>query len=101
MAEPQVKKEKIGVQLQTLKPEMASALGLAPDARGAVVTDVEANSVAAKAGLQPEDLIVEVDRKQVGGAEEAATALHASGKATHLLKVLRAGTFLFVTVGAQ
>jgi serine protease Do len=101
MSEPQVKKEKIGVHLQTLTPEMASALGLAPDARGAVVTDVEASSVAAKAGLQPEDLIVEVDRKQVAGADEAAAALHASGKATHLLKVLRAGAFLFVTVAAQ
>ncbi len=99
LEEPQVTKEKIGVQLQTLTPEMASALGLAPDSRGAVVTDVEPNSVAAKAGLQPEDLIVEVDRKQVAGADEVAAALHASGKATHLLKVHRAGSYLFVTVG--
>jgi serine protease Do len=101
LAEPEVTKEKIGVHLQTLTPDMASALGLAPDAKGAVVTDVEANSIAAKAGLQPEDLIVEVDRKSVAGAEEAASALHASGKAKHLLKVLRAGAFLFVTVAAQ
>ncbi|HEX7506402.1 MAG TPA: PDZ domain-containing protein, partial [Polyangia bacterium] len=101
LGEPEVKKEKMGVHLQTLTPEMASALGLAPDAKGAVVTEVEPNSVAAKAGLRPEDLIVEVDRKQVVGAEEAASALHAIGKATHLLKVHRAGTFLFVTVGAQ
>jgi serine protease Do len=101
LAEPEVTKEKIGVHLQTLTPDMASALGLAPDAKGAVVTDVEANSIAAKSGLQPEDLIVEVDRKSVAGAEEAASALHASGKAKHLLKVLRAGAFLFVTVAAQ
>jgi serine protease Do len=101
LAEPQVKKEKIGVHLQTLTPDMAGALGRAPDAKGAVVTDVEANSVAAKAGLQPEDLIVEVDRKQVSGAEDAAAALHTSGKAAHLLKVLRAGAFLFATVAAQ
>jgi serine protease Do len=101
LAEPQVKKEKIGVHLQTLTPEMSSALGLAPDAKGVVVTDVEPNSVAAKAGLRPEDLIVEIDRKPVVGAEEAASALHAGGKPTHLLKVHRAGTFLFVTVAAQ
>jgi serine protease Do len=101
LAEPQVKKEKIGVHLQTLTPDMSSALGLAPDAKGVVVTDVEPNSVAAKAGLRPEDLIVEIDRKPVVGAEEAASALHAGGKPTHLLKVHRAGTFLFVTVAAQ
>jgi serine protease Do len=100
LGEPKVAKERIGVQLQTLTREMASALGLAPDAKGAIITDVEANSVAAKAGLHPEDLIVEVDRKPIAGAEEAAAALHASGKATHLLKVLRNGAFLFVTVGA-
>jgi len=101
LGEPEVKKEKIGVHLQTLTPEMASALGLAPDAKGAIVTEVEPNSVAAKAGLRPEDLIVEVDRKQVAGAEEAVSALRASGKAAHLLKVHRAGTFLFVTVSGQ
>jgi len=100
LGEPQVKKEKIGVHLQTLTPEMASALGLAPDAKGAVVTDVQPNSVAAKAGLRPEDLIVEIDRRPVVGAEEASLALHAGGKPTHLLKVHREGTFLFVTVAA-
>ncbi len=63
------------------------------------MTDVEPNSVAAKAGLQPEDLIVEVDRKPVAGADEAAAALHASGKTTHLLKIHRGGAYLFVTVG--
>jgi serine protease Do len=101
MAGPDIQKEKIGVQLQTLTPEMAGGLGLGPDAKGAVVTDVEPNSVAAKAGLVPEDLIVEVDRKPVTGAEDASAALHAGGKATHLLKVRRAGTFLFITVTAK
>ena len=101
LEEPQVKKEKIGVNLQTLTPEMSSALGLAPDAKGAVVTDVEPNSVAAKAGLRPEDVIVEIDRKPVTGTEDAASALNAGGKPTHLLKVRRAGTFMFVTVAAQ
>jgi serine protease Do len=98
IAQGQVQKPKIGAQLQTLTPEMASYLGLGPDAKGAVVTEVAAGSVAAKAGLLPEDLIVEVDRKPVAGADEAAAALHAGGKATHLLKVRRAGTLRFVTV---
>jgi serine protease Do len=97
--EPQLKKERIGVALQTLTPEMASAFGLAPDTKGAVVTDVESGSIAAKAGVKSEDLIVEIDRKPVAGAEEAAAALHAGGK-THLLKVRRGGNYLFLTVQA-
>jgi serine protease Do len=98
LGEAQVKKERIGAHMQTLTPEMAGALGIAPDTQGAVVTEVEPNSQAAKAGLHPEDVIVEVDRKPVAGAEDAAAALRAAGKPTHLLKVCRAGTFLFVTV---
>jgi C-terminal processing protease CtpA/Prc len=59
---------------------------------------VEPGSSAAKAGLLPEDLIVEIDRKPIGGADDAVAALHGNGKSTHLLKVRRAGTFRFVTV---
>jgi serine protease Do len=101
LAEAQVKKEKMGVHLQTLTPEMSSALGLGSTTRGAVITEVEPNSIAAKAGLQPEDVIVEVDRKPVTGAEDAVSALHETGKSRHLLKVRRAGTSLFVTVPAS
>ena len=101
VGDPQVKKEKIGLQLQTLTPDMAGALGLAPDAKGAVITDVEQGSVAAKAGLRAEDLIVEVDRKPVASAEDAATALHEGGKPSHLVKVQRAGALLFITVTAR
>lgn len=95
--EPQLKKERIGMALQTLTPDMANAFGLGPDTKGAVVTDVEQGSIAAKAGLRPEDLIVEVDRKAVAGADEAVAALHAGGK-THLLKVRRGENYLFLTV---
>jgi serine protease Do len=79
---------------------MSSALGLGPDTKGVVVTEVEPNSVAVKAGLQPEDVIVEVDRKPVTSAEDVVAALHVAGKATHLLKVRRAGIALFVTIPA-
>jgi serine protease Do len=101
LGEADAKKDKIGVHLQTLTPDMASALGVGPDDKGAVITDVEPGSRAAKAGLRAEDLLVEVDRKPVASAEDAVAALGASGKAAHLLKVRRAGTFIFVTVPAQ
>jgi serine protease Do len=98
LADAQVQKHKIGAQLQSLTPDMSSYLGLGPDAKGAVVTEVEPGSSAAKAGLLPEDLIVEIDRKPIAGADDAVAALHGNGKSTHLLKVRRAGTFRFVTV---
>jgi len=98
--EPDAKKDKIGVYLQTLTPEMAQALGAAPDDRGAVVTEVEPGSRAAKGGLRREDVIVEVDRKPVANAEEAVAALGAGSKKSHLLRVRRGGAFIFVTIPA-
>ncbi|MBN2574644.1 MAG: trypsin-like peptidase domain-containing protein [Deltaproteobacteria bacterium] len=94
------KKDKIGVDLQTLTPEMAGALGLGPSAKGAVITDVEPGSRAAKAGLRPEDLILEIDRKPIASAEDAVAALGGGGKRAHLFKVRRAGMVIFVTVPA-
>jgi len=99
--EPQIKKDRIGVQLQTLTPDMSNYLGLGPDGKGAVVTEVEPGSRAAKAGLRPEDLIIEVNRKLVASAEEAVAALQAGGKRAHLLKIRRAGAMLFITIPPQ
>jgi serine protease Do len=94
------RKDKIGVDVQTLTPEMAGALGLGPSAKGAVITEVEPGSRAAHAGLRPEDLIIEIDRKPIASAEDAVAALGSGGKGAHLLKVRRGSTMIFVTIPA-
>jgi serine protease Do len=99
-ADQQVHKDRTGIALQTLTPDMSAYLGLGRDAKGAVVTEVEPDSRAAKAGLRAEDVIVEVDRKRVTTAEEGAEALRAGGRSAHLLKIRRAGATLFITVAA-
>ena len=98
VAETDARRDKIGIHLQTLTPEMSGALGAGPDSKGAVITEVEAGSRAAKAGLRPEDIIVEVDRKQIASAEDAVAALGGGGK--HLLKVRRGGTVMLIAVAA-
>jgi serine protease Do len=92
--------ERIGLQLQTLTPEVARALGLPADAKGAIVTDVQPGSRAEKAGLQAEDVILNVDRKDVRSSDDAVSALHASPKKEHLLKVRRGNATRFVTIPA-
>jgi serine protease Do len=54
----------MGVAIQDLTPDMASALGLKAQA-GALVGDVTPGSPAAKAGLARGDVVVEVDGKPV------------------------------------
>jgi serine protease Do len=54
----------LGVDSQDIDPGLAKGLG-APNANGAVVTEVERDSPAAKAGLKPGDVIVAVNDKAV------------------------------------
>jgi serine protease Do len=51
----------LGVKIQTVSPEMAQALQLDGDAKGAVVAEVTEDSPAAKAGLRQGDVILSYD----------------------------------------
>ena len=62
-----VKRGRIGISIQTITPDIASAMGL-PVQKGAVVTKVEPGSPAERAGLAPGDAIVAVDGKTVSDA---------------------------------
>jgi serine protease Do len=70
----------LGLQLQTLTPELAEQMGYT-GMRGALVSDVQPDSPAAKAELEAGDLILEVAKKPVASAEECVKALsEAEGK---------------------
>ncbi len=55
-----VRRAKLGVNVQSLTPELAESLGL-PDVHGALVSGVEAGSPAERAGLKEQDVIVGFD----------------------------------------
>lgn len=59
----------LGVQLQNLSPDLAEEFGL-PDQGGALVTDVQSGTPAAKAGLQDGDVIRQVDGKKITDREQ-------------------------------
>jgi serine protease Do len=56
----QLRRQEIGMSLQTITPEMAGGLGLARDS-GVIVSDVWPNGPAEAAGLQAGDILVSVD----------------------------------------
>ncbi len=87
-----------GITLQNVTPELARRLRL-ENRRGAVITDIEQGSPAARAGMQPGDVIVRVGRTPVESATEAQRELAriASG-GTAFLRVIRGGQETFVTV---
>lgn len=67
----EVRRGMLGVRVQNLTTDIASALGIAAS-EGALIAQVQDDSPAAKAGLQSGDIITAVDGQTVEGASELA-----------------------------
>jgi serine protease Do len=70
-----VRRGDIGVRAQTLTPVLASGLGAAVD-RGVVLADVFPGGPAAKAGLQPGDIVVSLDGKAMENGRQLQVNLY-------------------------
>jgi serine protease Do len=60
-----------GVTVADITPEVRRQLHVPDMIKGALVTDVDADSASARAGLQEGDIILSLDRKPVKNADEA------------------------------
>lgn len=79
----------LGLVVEPVTPEVARELSLPKETKGVVVREVRDGSPAAEAGLQPADVIVQVDRRPVGSVEEMRQAVDKHAKGTPLLLLLR------------
>ena len=88
-----------GMTLQDLTDDMARRLRMPAGSSGAVVTEVEPRSPAARGGVRPGDVILEVNREPVAGAQAASRQLQSvgAGDAAFIL-VWRRGQEVFLTV---
>jgi serine protease Do len=79
----------LGVAIQPLTPELAKSFGT-KDTKGVLISDVIADSPAAKAGLQPGDILLEFDGKkmEVPGDLQRAVGFTAPGAGAKM-KILR------------
>lgn len=59
----------LGVWIQKVDPELAKSFGL-KDAKGALVSKVQKDSPADKAGIMPGDIILKVNGKEIGDSKE-------------------------------
>lgn len=76
VTEGQVRRGWIGVEPREITPEIAQTFGL-KSTRGVVVTGVLLNGPAAKAGMEPGDVIVAIGGKAVHDASELLTQVAA------------------------
>jgi serine protease Do len=90
--------EGFGMTLGPVTREAARRLQLA-EARGAIITDVAPHSAAARSGLAPGDVILEVNRKRVVTVDDAVSELRkVPAGGTALLLISRNGQELFLPV---
>lgn len=88
----------LGVAIQNINPQLAKALGL-QTTNGVVITRVQANSPAAKAGLQKEDVIQQFDGKDLENADQLSTWVASTPPGTSVkVQILRNGKSMTMTV---
>ncbi|MFC4350179.1 DegQ family serine endoprotease [Fodinicurvata halophila] len=93
--------EDLGLELGSLTEERRNNYGLAEDVDGVLVTDVDPTGLAADSGLQPGDVIAEVDQEPVtrpAEIEESVAAARREGYRVITLLILREGDFLWVAL---
>jgi serine protease Do len=97
--EPQPAATGFGMTFESITPEIARRIDLPANTGGAIVTDVDRNSPAARGGVAPGDVIVEVNRQKVANVSQVTRELQKvqNGQVAFLL-LWRDGSSQFVTM---
>jgi serine protease Do len=91
-------KTALGVSVAPLTPELRDRTRTSKDAQGLLVEDVNPDGRAAAAGIQPGDVIQEVNRQPVKSIDDLRSALKKTADKATLLLINRQGNNIFVTV---
>lgn len=91
-------KGKLGLSLQQLNPQTAQQLGLKNVSEGLAVMEVQPGSAADEAGVQPGDVITEINRQTVNSIDDVKQAVAKADGKPLLLLINRQGQTSFVSV---
>jgi Do/DeqQ family serine protease len=92
---------RLGVSVEPMTPALAQELGVRGNTQGLVVRGVQPDGPAARAGVQPGDVIIAVNRQAVRSAADVAAALQGSASRPSLLLINRGGQNMFLSVNPQ
>jgi serine protease Do len=98
MAHGKVTRGRLGVQIQDINQSLAQSFGM-PKVQGALISTVEADSPAAKAGLKSGDVVLAVNGKEISRLSELPAAIAAIKPGTQArLEIWRDGSKQIVSV---
>jgi serine protease Do len=87
-----------GVSLEALTPELSRQYGISANTKGVAVRRVEPDSPAGRAGLEPGDVILEVNRQPVSSVEQVHRYISEGTTDTTLLFVNHDGRTRYVAI---
>ncbi len=95
----EAQKDWLGIQVETATEDLASQLGVSY-ARGVIVTGVDPGSLADDSGIQPADIISEIDRKLVQTKEDYTRIIRGlkDRKKAIAFLIIRNGTSMYLVV---
>jgi serine protease Do len=95
---PEEEKTKWGMAVQQLTPQLAEQLGLEPGSSGVVISGIQSGSPAEEAGLQPGDLITQINKVEIKNLNDYQQALKQVKKGENLLLLIKRGSGSFYVV---
>jgi serine protease Do len=93
--------QKLGMELDTLTPDLSKQLGYTQKEEGVVITKIKPGSAAASAGLRPGFLIQAVNHKKVANIEEFNEALGQPENKRILLLVRQGNATRFYSIKVE
>jgi serine protease Do len=89
------------MSLTPLTPELRSRLRIGKEVKGLLITALSSDSTAATRGIEPGDVLMEVNQRPANTVADVRTALQEAKKAKRefvLLRIARREVMLYVTV---
>ena len=88
-----------GVTVGNITPDVAQEMNLSPQTKGVVVQEVDPASHAAEVGLQPGDVIQQLDHRPVKDMKDFSQAMNSAKKDSPVLLLIdRDGSTMFLAV---
>jgi serine protease Do len=88
----------LGFKVADETPKLRQFFNLSPEAKGPIIVEVDSNGPAARVGLRPGDVILDVNRQPVDQAKDVASKLV---KGRNLIRVARGNAIIIAVVGTK
>ena len=83
-----------GINVQEITKDLAKQMGISPDA-GLIVTDVEEGSPADNVGIQPHDIIVQVNKVKITSLKQYSAEMTKAAEKKNVVLLIKRGTSNF------